>query len=49
MSPSVALIIVPSVKAFAFYARGELGGMRLIAGMTTPGKKKKESKNKRYR
>ena len=30
------------MKAFRLYTGGELGGMRVIAGMATAGKKKKE-------
>jgi hypothetical protein len=34
------------MKAFVFYARSELGGMRVIAGIAAPGKKKEEGSRK---
>jgi hypothetical protein len=34
------------MKAFVFYARSELGGMRVIAGIAAPGKKKEECSRK---
>ena len=39
VSPGATLVIVPSVKAFALYAFGELGGVHVIAGMMAAGKK----------
>jgi hypothetical protein len=42
VSPGVTLVIVPSMKAFALHACGELGGMHIIAGMMAAGEKKKE-------
>lgn len=48
MPPGVTLVIVPGVKAFLLYTRGELGGMRIIAGIPAAGEKKKDRKKKRW-
>jgi hypothetical protein len=45
VSPSVTVVIVPSMKAFALYTCRELDGARVIAGMmAAEGKKKEEGR-----